>query len=114
MLTGIGDLIIDLDADIEKSSSSNLDSSLVIPLQSGANISGSERISVDKAPDNERSDTSESDKSLINSHSKGETHIKRLRSTTNCFRIQVKTNPPWHPRQIPETKEHRRCPSIIR
>jgi hypothetical protein len=33
---GIGDLIIDLDADIEKSSSSNLDSTLAIPLQRSA------------------------------------------------------------------------------
>ena len=42
-MTGIGDLIIDLDADIEKSSSTNLETALVIPLQSAAN-SSSERI----------------------------------------------------------------------
>lgn len=36
---GIGDLIIDLDADIEKSSSTNLETALVIPLQSSANLS---------------------------------------------------------------------------
>jgi hypothetical protein len=41
--SGIGDLIIDLDADIEKSSSTNLETALVIPLQSAANLN-SERV----------------------------------------------------------------------
>lgn len=53
---GIGDLIIDLDADIEKSSSTNLETALVIPLQSSANLS-SDRVS---AVDNKSQDLAES------------------------------------------------------
>jgi hypothetical protein len=45
--TGIGDLIIDLDADIEKSSSTNLETALVIPLQSAANLSSDRLATVD-------------------------------------------------------------------
>lgn len=37
-------MIIDLDADIEKSSSSNLDSSLVIPLQGSAGLNNPSRV----------------------------------------------------------------------
>lgn len=46
--TGIGDLIIDLDADIEKSSSTNLETALVIPLQSAANISSDRAVDIKK------------------------------------------------------------------
>lgn len=46
--TGIGDLIIDLDADIEKSSSTNLETALVIPLQSAANISSDRSVDTKK------------------------------------------------------------------
>jgi hypothetical protein len=45
--SGIGDLIIDLDADIEKSSSTNLETALVIPLQSAANLNSDRVASVD-------------------------------------------------------------------
>jgi len=72
--TGIGDLIIDLDADIEKSSSSNLDSSLVIPLQSTANLSSSQRNAfVDKKnQSNDQSDSSsESNKSSLQTQLEG-------------------------------------------
>lgn len=62
---GIGDLIIDLDADIEKSSSSNLDSSLVIPLQSAANSNTPDRgVPVDKNQANELSDSTDSKTSI--------------------------------------------------
>lgn len=47
--SGIGDLIIDLDADIEKSSSSNLDPTLVIPLQSA--VTTDKKISVEELSD---------------------------------------------------------------
>lgn len=62
---GIGDLIIDLDADIEKSSSSNLDSSLVIPLQSAANLTTPERV------DKKKEGSEESNKTPIKSQTKG-------------------------------------------
>lgn len=50
--TGIGDLIIDLDADIEKSSSTNLETALVIPLQSAANLSSDRSAAVDNKSQN--------------------------------------------------------------
>lgn len=50
--TGIGDLIIDLDADIEKSSSTNLETALVIPLQSAANLSSDRITAVDTKSQN--------------------------------------------------------------
>lgn len=64
---GIGDLIIDLDADIEKSSSSNLDSSLVIPLQSAANLTSPGKISSidNKKQTKEDSDQTETNKNKL-------------------------------------------------
>lgn len=66
--TGIGDLIIDLDADIEKSSSSNLDSSLVIPLQNTANLSAT--ASADKIQSKESTESVQDGKTLIKTQSK--------------------------------------------
>lgn len=64
---GIGDLIIDLDADIEKSSSSNLDSSLVIPLQTAANLTSPGKVSsVDiKKQTKQDSDQTDSNKNKL-------------------------------------------------
>lgn len=76
-LAGIGDLIIDLDADIEKSSSSNLDSSLVIPLQSAANLSANATID-NKSQVKESTKSAETNKASVKAHSKGEFLIKNF------------------------------------
>jgi hypothetical protein len=66
--TGIGDLIIDLDADIEKSSSTNLETALVIPLQ-GANLSS------DRTLNNKSQNLAELKNQTAKSVSKGKSFI---------------------------------------
>lgn len=70
LFVGIGDLIIDLDADIEKSSSSNLDTSLVIPLQGSAGLNTSNRID-SKTQSKECVKPSEGNLSVSKTSSKG-------------------------------------------
>lgn len=67
-----------MDADIEKSSSSNLDSSLVIPLQSAANLSTPERASsVDnKSIVQENSDNADINNDSVNTQLKGKYNVK--------------------------------------
>lgn len=79
LFLGIGDLIIDLDADIEKSSSSNLDTSLVIPLQGSAGLNTSSRID-SKTQAKECVTPSEGKLSVSKTSSKGKT-LKY-----NCFK----------------------------
>lgn len=63
-----------MDADIEKSSSSNLDTSLVIPLQSAANLSAA--ASVDKKSQaKELVESAEANKTAAKTHLKGKFYL---------------------------------------
>jgi hypothetical protein len=80
-------LIIDLDADIEKSSSTNLNASLVIPLQgsAAANIGRSEKVDTEenKTQEKERKDCSESSTSLPTASDKSKSETAAMASTAN-------------------------------
>ncbi|CRL00017.1 CLUMA_CG013305, isoform A [Clunio marinus] len=85
---GIGDLIIDLDADIEKSSSSNIDTSLVIPLQNPTNITAEKSFSSEnnKTSSEENSDHCESNiakQHKTKNYIKGKNETVTMSSTTN-------------------------------